>query len=119
MDKRRLYDYLLHAKNRNAALVLTFVDGDEYSLDDVDLCYSVDRDGQRETEPLRVSFENCRNHSLKQLQARHTGRVNTPGVWWTSTEPTESVGMEYGIQDVAKIWDDDRNYAVYERDTVT
>ena len=69
METAHLYDYLLRAKARNVALVLTFDDGDKYSLDSVDLCYSIDREGMRETEPLHVSFDACLSTSQKRLQA--------------------------------------------------
>ena len=115
MDTSRIYNYLLHAAKHNATLFLTFDDGDRYPLDKVDLCYSIGRDGQHETEPLRVNFDDCLNKSHKRLQALRDGYLKTPGVHWTSTAPTEPVGMDYGVEDISAIWDDDKNYAVYER----
>jgi hypothetical protein len=111
-----LYDYLLRAKTRNVALVLTFDDGDKYSLGNVDLCYSIGRDGLRETEPLRVSFDTCMNDSHKRLQAHRDGHLKTAGVFWTSTDPIEPVDMEYGVENLITVWDDDKSYVVYDRD---
>ena len=112
---RDIYNFLLHATDRKAMLFLTFDDGDRYPLDKIDLCYSVGRDGQRETEPLHVNFDDCLNKSQKRLQALRDGCLKTPGVHWTSIHPTEPVGMDYGVEDISIIWDDDKNCAIYER----
>lgn len=118
MKADQLYDYLLQAAARNAALVLTFDDGDKYNLATVDLCYSVGRDGERDIEPLCVSFESCLNDSNKHLQALRDGELNTPGVLCESTKPATPVGMWYGVENVVTIWDDAKNYVVYHRDHV-
>src|SRR5262245_51228521 len=117
MDVRNLYDYLLRAAIRKAALVLTFDDGDKYSLSSIDLCYSIDRDGQRENEPLDVSFDNCLTESNKRSQALREGRLKTPRVSWTSEEPIEPVGVSYGVDNVLTVWDEDRQYFVFDRGT--
>lgn len=115
MDSAQLYDYLLQAKARNVAMVLTFDDADKYLLDDVDLCFSIGRDGSRETEPLVIAFDDCMNDSRKRLQAYRDGRLKTAGVYWTSTDPIEPVNMEYSVENLVTIWDDDKNYFVYDR----
>ena len=117
MESTELYDYLLQAKNRNAQLVLTFDDRDKYTLDNVDLCFSIGRDGCRETEPLVVAFDDCTNESNKRTQAYRDGELNTDGVYWTSVAPTKPVNMEYTVENVVIIWDDDKDCVVYERHT--
>ncbi|MEL7498330.1 MAG: hypothetical protein AAFN77_12025 [Planctomycetota bacterium] len=117
MESAKLYDYLLQAKNRHALLVLTFDDADKYTLDNVDLCFSIGRDGSRETEPLLVAFDDCINESNKRLQAYRDGELSTAGVYWTSTDPIAPVNMEYTIENVVTVWDDDKHYVVYERNT--
>ncbi|PQO29099.1 hypothetical protein C5Y96_15190 [Blastopirellula marina] len=116
MDSAKLYDFLLQAQKRNAPLVLTFDDGDKYALDNVDLGFSIaDREGLRETEPLVVAFDDCVNESNKRLQANADGKLKTPGVYWTSTEPAYPVNMEYTIENVVTVWDTDKDYVVYDR----
>ncbi len=115
MKSTQLYEYLREAKKRNAPLVLTFDDDDKYSLDNIDLCYSIGHDGLRENEPLVVAFDNCINESKKRIQAYRDGKLKTPGVYWTSTPPFSPVNMEYAIENIVAVWDDDKNYAVYDR----
>ena len=115
MRSNEMYDYLLRAKDRNAALIVTFDDSDRYLLNDVDLCFSSDHDGSRETEPLVVDFENCLTDSKKRIQAYRDGELKTNGVYWTSQDPIMPVMMQYEIEDVAAIWDDNKNYYVFER----
>ena len=115
MESDQIYDYLVQAKTRNAILLLTFDDSDKYSLADVDLCYSIGRNGSRETEPLVVAFDDCLNESNKRLEAYRDGELKTPGVYWTSVEPIAPVQMQYSVEDIVTIWDDNKNYAVYNR----
>ena len=115
MDSSQLYDYLLQAKVRNTNMVLTFDDHDSYALNDVDLCYSVDRDGSRETEPLVVAFDDCMNDSNKRMQAYRDGSLKTASVYWTSIDPIEPGQMEYRVENLVTLWDDGKNYFVYDR----
>ena len=115
MDSSQLYEYLLQAKARNANMVLTFDDDDSYTLNDVDLCFSIDRDGSRATEPLVTAFDDCMNDSNKRMQAYRDGVLKTAGVYWTSIAPIQPVNMEYSVENVISIWDDDKNYFVYDR----
>ena len=115
MERSQLYDYLLQAKTRSACLLLTFDDGDQYRLANVDLCYSIGHDGSRETEPLMVAFDDCTTDSKTRLQAHRDGNLKTVGVYWTSADPFEPVNMEYSVENIATVWDDDKNYVVYDR----
>ena len=115
MQSGQLYNYLLQAKARNVALVLAFDDSDTYSLADVDFCFSTGRDGLRENEPLVVAFDDCLNDSRGKLHAYRDGDLKAAGVYWTSTEPSEPVNMEYNVENIVSIWDDDKSYFVYDR----
>ncbi|MEJ1095649.1 hypothetical protein V9L00_03515 [Pseudoxanthomonas sp. CCNWLW206] len=114
MEAAHLYDYLLRAKARRGAWVLTFDDGDSYPLDSIDLCYSFGRDGTRENEPLQVTFDSCTRVSQKRTHAHREGYLRTTGVFWTSTDPIEPVAMEYGVENVVAVWDEDKSYLVYD-----
>lgn len=114
MTSDDLYDSLIQARKRNENYIVTFVDLDAYQLQHIDLCYSLDRNGHRETEPLRVNFDNCLHDSRRYRDAIRNGREGSPNVWWTSTDDSEPVGCDYSPQDVVAVFDEERQYLVYE-----
>ena len=114
MHTNTLYESLMQACARNESYIITFTDGDSYRLRDIDFCYSVDRDGQRENEPLRVDFENCIDDSRRYRLAVRDGPENSTHVWWMSTGDREPVGVDYAPADVSTVFDDERQYFVYD-----
>lgn len=118
MDVDKLYDYLLLAKGRDEHLILMFDDGDRYPLFHVDLCYSCTHDGSRENEPLVVHFEQCLNEPTRKQRAYQDGFLLSAGVYWTSIEPVAPVMMGYEVENITAVWDDTKNYFLFERGTL-
>ena len=115
MDEFNLYDFLLEARRREERFVVSFDDGDAYLLSKIDFCFSVNRDGEREDEPLKVEFADCLNESASQRKAQAFKETPLAGIWWTSTPPVSPVAMSYEIKNVISVWDDARDYFVFER----
>jgi len=113
MTEVDLYDYLLKMKDRD--FIITFEDGDQYYVTDIDFCFNIGLDGRRDDEPLDVSFDDCIDRSRRREQAIAEGRLKTPGVSWTSSHPSMPIAMTYSVRDIRSIWDCDKHYHVYER----
>ena len=113
MNLENIYDFLLGATDKN--YIVTFDDDDSYRIADLDLAYSTDMNGKREEEPIYVSFNKCIGKSNKILKALKSGPLNIPDIFWTSEEPIEPVGASYSVKNIKGIFDDDKQYYIYEK----
>ena len=84
---------------------------------DLDLTFSTDMNGEREDEPIVVSFEKCIGESIKRIEAIKKGPNNIFDIYWTSQQPIEPVGASYTVEDIKNIFDDDKQYFIYEKQT--
>ena len=110
MNREDLYQLLPALAKKNANVTITFADGDRYSLRDLDFCKSLDSD----EEPIEVKFADCIGESHVLRKALQPGGSKIPWVAWTSTSPSEPVGMRYSVGDIARVFDEDKGHFFFQ-----
>ena len=112
LDSDSIYDFLLNSK-RN--LIITFDDNDRYWLRDLDFAVGFNRNGGRELKPIYAPFNKCIGVSNRIREANIKGQKNSPNVFWTTTDPIEPVMADYEAKNIKSIFDDDKQYFLYEK----
>ncbi len=116
MNDEQLIEYLKRV-NHDPDFVITFSDGDGYRLMHVDINGSFDTNGELESLRLDVEFKHCLKPSKKQRLAWDAGRLQLPEIWYTSVNPYVPVGASYKVHELMTIFDESKNYFVYQRQT--
>ena len=93
-------------------VIVEFDDGDKYNAAALDL-QGENEDGQFE---IYAAFQNCLGTSHAYNQAMEAGSPDRfPGSWWSSDEPRKPVGMQYTLDRIKSVYDNDAGYYVYEK----
>jgi len=116
MNDEQLIKYLKRV-NHDPDFLITFSDGDGYLLMHVDINGSFNINGELESLRLDVEFKHCLKPSKKQRLAWDAGRLQLPEIWYTSVKPYVPVGASYEVHEVMTVFDERKNYFVYQRQT--
>jgi hypothetical protein len=101
---------LLLPRWQTSDYVVTFTDGDDYEIKDLDVQGLHDGDFE-----IGVEFARCLGDSVARREALEAGHLKTQRVSWTSEQPSAPVGKTYLIQEIQSIFDRTENYEVYTK----
>ncbi|MEO0949054.1 MAG: hypothetical protein AAFY11_13090, partial [Cyanobacteria bacterium J06641_5] len=76
-----------------------------------------DLDPGRSLGNIDVHFSTCIGTCRGKVNAYVKPAASIPQVFWTTENPSEPVSVRYSIDDIQRIFDEDENYSVYERNT--
>lgn len=116
MNDEQLIKYLKRV-NDEPDFLITFSDRDTYRLMHVDINRSFDRNGDLDYLRLDVKFKHCLKPSKKQKLAWDAGQSQLPEIWYSSDKPYEPKGASYEVHEVIIVFDERKNYCVYQRQT--
>ena len=111
MDEEKILNLLNHASEKD--WVISFDDGDRYHMSSLD----VHSDFLDPYGEIDVQFEDCLSKSLAFQSASASSGTKIPNIWYAEKGSGPPVGKTYCVREVVAIFDNDKNYFVFERGT--